>query len=151
MTDARNKTVAVQTVGCRLNQYETEKMAAALYPYGFRRANPGELADLYIINTCTVTHRADSSSRYLVQKAARENPDAWIVVAGCYVNSDAETVAALGPVDVIISNEQKPRLVEILSEQLSDLFEPDSAPETTVMPSVFDRFNRTWLKIGWTA
>jgi len=148
MNEAIKKTVAVQTVGCRLNQYETERMAAALYPYGFRRVLNGEPADLYIINTCTVTHRADSSSRYLVQKAARENPDARIVVAGCYVDSDAETVAALGPVDVIISNEQKPRLVEILSEQLADLFETQSVPEQAVTPSVFDRFNRAWLKIS---
>ncbi len=147
MNDANHKIIAVQTVGCRLNQYETEKMAAALYPYGFRRAQADEPADLYIINTCTVTHRADSSSRYLVQKAARENPDARIVVAGCYVDSDVETVEALGPVDVVISNEQKPRLVEILSEKLSDLFVTQAVPEQTEMPTVFDRFNRTWLKI----
>ncbi|MCD6249711.1 MAG: tRNA (N(6)-L-threonylcarbamoyladenosine(37)-C(2))-methylthiotransferase MtaB [candidate division Zixibacteria bacterium] len=148
MNDTRKKTVAVQTVGCRLNQYETERMAAALYPYGFRRVRMGEQANLCIINTCTVTHRADSSSRHLVQKAVRENPDARIVVAGCYVNSDAETVAALGPVDVLISNEQKPHLVEILSEQFPDLFEPQSISEQAVTPTVFDRFNRTWLKIS---
>jgi threonylcarbamoyladenosine tRNA methylthiotransferase MtaB len=142
------KTVAVQTVGCRLNQYETEKMAAALYPYGFRRAQAHEPADLYIISTCTVTHRADSSSRYLIGKAARENPNARIVVAGCYVNSDAETVKALGPVDAIISNEQKPRLAEILSELLPELFDGHGVTETTDTPSVFDRFNRTWLKVS---
>jgi threonylcarbamoyladenosine tRNA methylthiotransferase MtaB len=148
MSDPNSKTVNLQTVGCRLNQYETEKMAAALYPYGFRRAALGEPADLYIINTCTVTHRADSTSRYLVQKAARENPDARIVVAGCYVNSDAETVAGLEPVDVIVSNEEKPRIAEILSEQLSELFEGEPIRLQTASPGAFERFNRAWLAIS---
>jgi len=148
MTETNQKTVSLQTVGCRLNQYETEKMAAALYPYGFRRAEQGEPADLYIINTCTVTHRADSSSRYLVQKAARENPNARIVVAGCYVDSDAEAVAGLEPVDVVISNAEKPRLAEILSEQLSDLFEGEPTIVQVASPGAFERFNRAWLKIS---
>jgi threonylcarbamoyladenosine tRNA methylthiotransferase MtaB len=148
MNKSEQKTVSLQTIGCRLNQYETEKMADALYPYGFRRAKPGEPADLYIINTCTVTHRADSSSRYLVKKAARENPEAKIVVAGCYVDSDAETVAGLEPVDIIVTNLEKPRLAEILRERLPDLFhqEPDSV--TVDSPGLFERFNRSWLKIS---
>lgn len=148
MTDQAPKTVSLQTVGCRLNQYETEKMAAAIYPYGFRRAKRGEPADLYIINTCTVTHRADSSSRYLVQKAARENPNARIVVAGCYVDSDAATVAGLDPVDVIVPNEQKPRIAEILSEHLNDLFEGEPTVLPVASPCAFERFNRAWLKIS---
>ena len=123
-------------------------MAAALYPYGFQRAAQGEPVDLYIINTCTVTHRADSTNRYLIQKAARENPDARIVVAGCYVDSDADVVAGLGPVDVVVSNEEKPRIVEILSEQLSDLFEGDPGAVESVSPGAFERFNRAWLKIS---
>ncbi|RME31640.1 MAG: hypothetical protein D6800_00580, partial [Candidatus Zixiibacteriota bacterium] len=57
------KTIATKTIGCRLNQYETEKMAAELYPFGFRRARAGESPDLFIINTCTVTHRADRDDR----------------------------------------------------------------------------------------
>jgi len=148
MSNTATKRVSFQTVGCRLNQYETEKMAAALYPYGFRRAAQGEPADLYIINTCTVTHRADSTNRYLIHKAARENPGARIVVAGCYVDSDAGRVAGMGPVDVVISNEEKPRIAEILSEQLSDLFEGDPVMVETASPGAFERFNRAWLKIS---
>jgi len=148
MTGSSHRTVSLQTVGCRLNQYETEKMAAALYPYGFRRAAQGEPADLYIINTCTVTHRADSTSRYLVQKAARENPNARIVVAGCYVDSDVETVAGLPSVDVVISNREKPRLVEILSQHLADLFDGEPTVVEAASPGAFERFNRAWLKIS---
>lgn len=148
MTGSSHRIVSLQTVGCRLNQYETEKMAAALYPYGFRRAVQGEPADLYIINTCTVTHRADSTSRYLVQRAARENPNARIVVAGCYVDSDVETVAGLPSVDVVISNQEKPRLVEILSQHLADLFDGEPTVVEAASPGAFERYNRAWLKIS---
>ena len=145
---SHEKTVSLQTVGCRLNQYETEKMGVALFPYGFRRALPGEPADLYIINTCTVTHRADSTSRYLVKKAARENPNARIVVAGCYVDSDAATVEGLEAVDLIVPNRDKLRLTEILAEKLSDLFGEEVTGEAPVSSTLFERFNRSWLKIS---
>lgn len=148
MSSATHKTVSFQTVGCRLNQYETEKMAAALSPYGFRRAVPGEPVDLCVINTCTVTHRADSTNRYLIQKAARDNPDARIVVAGCYVDAYANGITDLGPVDVVISNEEKPRIAAILSEQLSDLFDGTATVVPTASPGVFERHNRAWLKIS---
>ena len=148
MSNTQEKTIAFQTVGCRLNQYETEKMAAALYPRGFRRAARGEQADLFIINTCTVTHRADSTCRWLIHKAARENPHARIVVAGCYVDSDPNEIAGLGPVDVIISNREKPRIAEILSQRLSDLFEGVPTAVGTISPGTFERFNRAWLKIS---
>jgi threonylcarbamoyladenosine tRNA methylthiotransferase MtaB len=148
MGSAAHKRLSFQTVGCRLNQYETEKMVAALYPYGFRRAESNEPVDLFIINTCTVTHRADATNRQLIQKAARDHPHARIVVAGCYVETDAHGVAGMEPVDVIISNRDKPRIAEILSEQLSELF--DAKIESTVgtTPSVFERHNRAWLKIS---
>ena len=81
MTCKATKTIAFQTVGCRLNQYETEKMAADLAPFGFERVDQGQPADLYIINTCTVTHRADKDSRYLVRRAKRANPEGRVVLA----------------------------------------------------------------------
>ena len=144
----KHRKVALLTVGCRLNQYETEKMGAALYPYGFRRAERGEKADLYIINTCTVTHRADSSSRYLVQKAARENPDGRIVVAGCYVDSDAERIAGMEPVDVIIPNKDKARIAEILPERLPELFGDPLSDTLGANGDAFKQYNRAWLKVS---
>jgi threonylcarbamoyladenosine tRNA methylthiotransferase MtaB len=148
MTDRTQKTVSLQTVGCRLNQYETEKMGTALFSCGFRRAAPGEPADLYIINTCTVTHRADSTSRYLVMKAARENPNARIVVAGCYVDADAATIEGLEPVDLVVPNRDKLRLVEILSEKMAELFDVKPSADAPVLSTLFERFNRSWLKIS---
>ncbi|MGH8014910.1 MAG: tRNA (N(6)-L-threonylcarbamoyladenosine(37)-C(2))-methylthiotransferase MtaB, partial [Candidatus Zixiibacteriota bacterium] len=84
MSTAQKKLVC-QTFGCRLNQYETEKMAAELRPFGFERVNESDSADLYLINTCTVTHRADRDCKSYIRKAAQKNPQAKIVVAGCYV------------------------------------------------------------------
>lgn len=148
MANQNLKTIALQTLGCRLNQYETEKMAAELYPFGFRRAEPGEKADLYIINTCTVTHRADSDCRQMVKKAARENPNGKVVVAGCYVDNDPELIGAIRGVDVLIKNQEKDRIAAILPQQLPGLFdrEPDSSCSTNITD--FYGHNRAWLKVS---
>jgi threonylcarbamoyladenosine tRNA methylthiotransferase MtaB len=142
------KKISFQTVGCRLNQYETERMAAQLYPFGFRRAAAGEAADLYIINTCTVTHRADSDCRYLIRRANRENPSGRIVVVGCYVEHEPERVAAMEGVDVIVSNSEKDAIAEILPRKLPELFdrEPDTNCSTAVAD--FHEHNRAWIKIS---
>jgi len=142
------KKVSFQTVGCRLNQYETEKMAANLCPYGFHRVNRGEPADLYIINTCTVTHRADSDCRYLIRRAARQNPVAKIVVAGCYVDNEPILVSELERVDVVIKNSEKDTLIKILSDKLPELFngKPDKNCSTGIAD--FYEHNRAWIKVS---
>lgn len=123
-------------------------MAAQLAPFGFERAGQDEKADLYIINTCTITHRADASSRYLIRKAARENPNSSIVVAGCYVDSDPEQIAGMEGVDLIIPNIQKTKLAEILPGHLPDLF--DNEPDKNCSTSIgnFQGHNRAWLGIS---
>ncbi|MBU0982378.1 MAG: tRNA (N(6)-L-threonylcarbamoyladenosine(37)-C(2))-methylthiotransferase MtaB [candidate division Zixibacteria bacterium] len=141
------KKLSLRTVGCRLNQYETEKMAADLMPYGFRRSEPGEEADLCIINTCTVTHRADADDRYLVKRAAREHPKAKVVVVGCYVDKDPDFVKGLERVDAVVLNRDKDRIAEILSERFPDLFAdpPDHGCATGVR---FEQYNRAWVKVS---
>ncbi len=148
MPDTKDRTISLQTVGCRLNQYETEKMAAELYPFGFRRADKGEKADLTIINTCTVTHRADSDCRYLIRRAARRNPDGRIVVVGCYVDHEPERIAGMEGVDVIVHNNEKNNIARILPGKIPDLFdrEPDKSCSTSI--SDFHDRNRAWLKIS---
>jgi threonylcarbamoyladenosine tRNA methylthiotransferase MtaB len=123
-------------------------MASDLYPYGFQRVPWAEPADLYIINTCTVTHRGDSSSRNAIRRAARANPGAKIVVAGCYVDSDPAKIAGLDGVDVLIPNARKQDIARILPERLPDLFsaEPDKNCSATI-PDFFE-YNRAWLKIS---
>jgi len=142
------KKISFQTVGCRLNQYETERMAAQLYPYGFKRAESGEKADLYIINTCTVTHRADSDCRYLIRRAKRQNPEGRIVVVGCYVENEPDRLAAIDGVNVIVRNSEKEAIARILPRKLPELFErkPDKSRSTLV--SDFHDRNRAWIKIS---
>lgn len=142
-------TIRFHTVGCRLNQYETEKMAAQLCPFGFRRVQRGEPADLYVINTCTVTHKADKDSRYYVRRARRENPNARIVVVGCYVEHEPERVAGMEGVDVLVYNSEKDAIAEILQRRLPELFgvQPDAAAASEVMTDFHER-NRAWIKIS---
>lgn len=123
-------------------------MAAGLASFGFERVDHGQPADLYIINTCTVTHRADKDSRYLVRRAKRENPDCRVVLVGCYVETDPEGIAALNGVDVIVGNREKEQLADILTRKLPDLF--DNGGETVSAPVLteFHRRNRAWIKIS---
>jgi len=138
--------VRFQTVGCRLNQYETERMAASLHRFGFERVDGGEPADLYIINTCTVTHRADRDCRYLVRKARRDNPSARVVLVGCYVETDPERIAAELGVDAVILNREKDTIDRILAERWPEMF--ISAGESENVLIDFHQRNRAWIKIS---
>ena len=107
-------TVAVSTLGCRLNQVESQEVLALLESRGFRAAAAGERARIHIVNTCTVTGRADFSDRQVIRRVARETPDALLVVTGCYAQTDAETVARIPGVDLVVGNQEKYRLPDLL-------------------------------------
>lgn len=83
------------TLGCKVNQYETEFLREGLATIGYTDANSGEEADLCVVNTCTVTAEGDSKSRQVIRRLARENPAAKIVVMGCYATRAPEEVLAL--------------------------------------------------------
>jgi threonylcarbamoyladenosine tRNA methylthiotransferase MtaB len=148
MTSNGKKKISFQTVGCRLNQYETERMAAQLYPHGFKRAASGEAADLYIINTCTVTLRADSDCRYLIRRAHRENPAGRIVVVGCYVENEPDRVAAMEGVDVVVGNSEKESIARILPLKLPELFDREPDKNCSTVLTNFHEHNRAWIKIS---
>jgi len=100
------------TLGCRVNQYETEFVRQGLEQVGYRDAVEGESADLCIVNTCTVTNEGDSKSRHTIRHLARENPQARIVVMGCYATRAPEEVAALpGVVEVVTDKRELPDLL----------------------------------------
>ncbi len=148
MNQVAPKKVAVQTIGCRLNQYESERIASQLTPYGFQRARPGEEADLHIINTCTVTHRADSNCRNLIRRAVRNNPGARIVVVGCYVDAEPEMIASMSGVDLVIGNEHKDDISHILPEKFPELFTGTTGQSCSSAISDFFEHNRAWIKIS---
>ncbi|HEX4994882.1 MAG TPA: tRNA (N(6)-L-threonylcarbamoyladenosine(37)-C(2))-methylthiotransferase MtaB [Methylomirabilota bacterium] len=107
-------TVALATLGCRLNQVESQEIGALLEGRGFRVVEPGAAAQVYVINTCTVTGRADFSDRQLVRRIARENPEAYLVVTGCYAQTNPAAAAAIAGVDLVVGNQEKYRLPELL-------------------------------------
>ena len=123
-------------------------MAADLAPFGFERANRGQPADLYIINSCTVTHRADKDSRYLVRRAKRENPESRVVLVGCYVKTDPAGIAELEGVDLVIRNNEKDRLAQILSQKLPTLFKAGAEIVCASVLADFYQRNRAWIKIS---
>ena len=109
-----NGTVALKTLGCKLNQAESESLARKFAAAGYRVVDDGDAADVYIANTCSVTHIADRKSRHLLRLARRQNPNALIVATGCYAQRAPQELASIEGIDVIIANEEKPRLVQIL-------------------------------------
>lgn len=107
--------VAFFTVGCKLNQYETQAMAESLEREGFERVDFSEAADLYLINTCTVTAQSDYSSRQAIYRAHRRSPQARILLTGCYAQLQSEFLKGLTGVSLAIGNEQKKDVAEIVS------------------------------------
>ena len=110
----RKKKAAFHTLGCRVNAYETEAMEEQLKADGFEIVPFGSEADVYIVNTCTVTGIADRKSRQMLHRAKEKNPGAVIVAAGCYVEDAGETLLHDEAPDLIIGNQAKASLAEIL-------------------------------------
>lgn len=114
------RTAALHNLGCKVNSYETEAMQQLLEEAGYEIVSFHEKADVYIINTCSVTNIADRKSRQMLHRAKKQNPEAVVVAAGCYVQSAAEELKTDLAVDVIIGNNKKQDLVPILEEYFKD-------------------------------
>lgn len=112
----KKRRAAVHNLGCKVNSYETEAMQQLLRENGYELVPFEESADVYVINTCTVTNIADRKSRQMLHRARKQNPRAVVVAAGCYVQARGEEVLEDGTVDILIGNNQKGRLPELLSE-----------------------------------
>ncbi|MBP3665365.1 MAG: radical SAM protein, partial [Tyzzerella sp.] len=108
------KKVALHNLGCKVNAYETEAMQQILEEHGYEIVPFDVGADVYVINTCTVTNMADRKSRQMLHKAKKMNPDAIVVAAGCYVQAAGEALKLDDAVDIIIGNNMKRNLADIL-------------------------------------
>ena len=106
------KKAALHNLGCKVNAYETEAMQELLEDSGYEIVPFHEKADIYIINTCTVTNMADRKSRQMLHRARKMNPDAIVAACGCYVQEKPEEVADC--VDIVIGNNRKKEIVHIL-------------------------------------
>jgi threonylcarbamoyladenosine tRNA methylthiotransferase MtaB len=110
----RIRSASIATLGCKLNQSESDDMARQLAAAGVEMVPFGEPADLCVINSCTVTHIGDRKSRQVIRQAARNSPGAFIVVAGCYAEMEPGAVGAIEGVGAVLGNDGKAKLAEML-------------------------------------
>ena len=117
-----NRTVAIHSLGCKVNSYEAESMEQLLKQAGYTIVPFDEniTADIYIINTCSVTNIADRKSRQMLHKSKKINPDAIVVAAGCYVNADTKKAAEDNAVDIVLGNNCKINIVEAIENYYKD-------------------------------
>ena len=113
------KTIAFHNLGCKVNSYELDVMEQSLQKGGYTIVGFDEIADVYVINTCSVTNIADRKSRQMLHRAKALNPQAIVVAAGCYVQADAFAISQDESVDLLIGNNKKVLIREILEEYLS--------------------------------
>ena len=114
------KKVALHNLGCKVNAYETEAMQHLLEEAGYEIVPFTQKADVYVINTCSVTNMADRKSRQMLHKAKKNNPDSIVVAAGCYVQTSEKEVLNDLSVDIVIGNDRKHDLVRLLEEYSLD-------------------------------
>ena len=111
---------ALHNLGCKVNAYETEAMQQQLEERGYEIVPFDQKADVYIINTCSVTNIADRKSRQMLHRAKKLNPEAVVVAAGCYVQVASDALKEDDSVDIIVGNNNKARLADILEEYMKD-------------------------------
>ena len=112
----QGKTAAYFTLGCKLNFSETSTFGKLLQSMGVRTAEKGEQADICLINTCSVTEVADHKCRQAIHRMVRQHPEAFVVVTGCYAQLEAEKVAKIDGVDLVLGSDEKAQLIQYLSE-----------------------------------
>ena len=133
--------VAISTMGCKVNTFESELIAEKMLARDYQRVTEGREADIYLINTCTVTAEADRQARQQVRRVIRNNPDAWVVVTGCYAQIDPDACADIPGVDLVVGNARKldiPEMLEALYEgelppvMVDDLDQEMSLPDQLI-------------------
>ena len=127
-----SKKAALHNLGCKVNAYETEAMQEMLEKAGYEIVPFKEGADVYVINTCTVTNIADRKSRQMLHRARKMNPDAVVVAAGCYVQAQEGKVDSC--IDIVLGNNKKKDLIRILDEYRKSRAE--SGREKEILPDV---------------
>jgi threonylcarbamoyladenosine tRNA methylthiotransferase MtaB len=147
-------TVAIATLGCKVNQFESEALMASLEQQGYHLVSFEEGAEITIINTCTVTQRADFQSRQMLRRASRFNPESLIVVTGCYPQVDPETIAKIHEAKYILGNSEKFRIPDLLplmeKGDLPPILVSDIQRESAfsdIPLHTFHRHTRAFLKI----
>jgi threonylcarbamoyladenosine tRNA methylthiotransferase MtaB len=154
MKDIRMTTIAIATLGCKVNQFESEALIDALEQKGYVLIPFEQGADITIINTCTVTHRADFQSRQMARRAFQSNPDSLIIVTGCYAQLEPDAFLKMKGVHYLLGNGEKYQIPDFLPSmqkgefpkiQVGDIREETQFSETPLYS--FHRHTRAFLKI----
>ena len=126
------RTIAFHNLGCKVNSYETDAMAQKCVQKGYKIVDFEQKADIYVVNTCSVTNIADRKSRQMLHKAKKQNPDSVVVAVGCFVQANPEEVAKDEAIDLIVGNNKKKDLFEIVEEYLNQKSVSKDLEGTTV-------------------
>jgi threonylcarbamoyladenosine tRNA methylthiotransferase MtaB len=110
------KTVAFYTLGCKVNQYETQALANIFKDAGYKIVDFSEIADIYLINTCTVTNLSDRKSRQMIRRAKKLNNDSIVVVAGCYAQTASEEVSKIEGVNLVVGTKERSKIIQYINE-----------------------------------
>ena len=110
------KTFSILTLGCKVNQYESEAMSEIFEKRGYREVGNDEFSDVYIVNTCTVTNLSDRKSRQFIRKSKKKNPDSVVAVVGCYSQVSPDEVKNIEGVDVVIGTTERNKIVDLIEE-----------------------------------
>ena len=129
-----SRKIAFKTLGCRLNQFETDSLASEFHNAGYRLVDFEDKADVYVINTCTVTHQSDKKSRNLISQASRKPGDALVVVTGCMVNSQKEALENRDASTYFVENNRKTSIFPMVQAH----YEGEILHPNSLDPDVFD-------------
>ena len=149
--DRVSQRVKFATLGCRLNQYESQAIREQFLRAGFEETQDSKQADIFVLNTCTVTSESDRESRYWIRRFHRDNPEAKIVVTGCYVERNEEEIKSIPGVTLTVLNRQKSEVVNLLESctflSLTPIEIPSKRQYTPLSISQFEGRTRAHIKI----
>ena len=121
ITGKKEYTVSFITLGCKVNQFETEAMIEILEGDGFKVLSANEVSDIYIINTCAVTKESERKSRQFINKAKRINPNALVVAVGCSVQLNSKKINKETQADIIIGTKHKGNIGRLIKDKFNDI------------------------------
>lgn len=135
-----NKSVGFYTLGCKVNHYETEGIWNMFKDNGYERVDFDQIADVYVINTCTVTNTGDRKSRQIIRRAVRKNPEAVVCVTGCYAQTSPGEVMEIDGVDVVVGTQNRKKMISLIEEHLETRL-PINGVENIMKTKVFEEMD----------
>ncbi len=148
MSDNKKSTIAFMTLGCKVNYYETEKLTEKFKSAGFSVVQFDEYADIYVVNTCTVTNIADRKSRKMLHRASRVNKDAIVVALGCFAEAEGDKLLSDESISLVIGNSEKENAFDIIMTAIKDKLETNIENSTSECDINYsDERTRAYVKI----